>query len=81
LVELYFPLLSFFVDEDIREMYTLDGIITVADAKHIIVLASTMRSPRASKTRPSSRSHSLTESYSTRLISWRRLSWRLSRSG
>jgi len=27
---------TFFVDEDIREMYTLDGIITVADAKHII---------------------------------------------
>jgi G3E family GTPase len=29
-------LLSFFVDEDVRAMYTLDGIITVVDAKHII---------------------------------------------
>jgi G3E family GTPase len=27
---------TFFVDDDISEMYTLDGIITVVDAKHII---------------------------------------------
>jgi G3E family GTPase len=27
---------TFFVDEDIQSMYTLDGIITVVDAKHII---------------------------------------------
>merc|ERR1719155_316363 len=27
---------TFFVDEDIQSMFTLDGIITVADAKHII---------------------------------------------
>jgi len=27
---------TFFVDEDVREKYTLDGIITVTDAKHII---------------------------------------------
>ena len=27
---------TFFVDDDIEENYTLDGIITVVDAKHII---------------------------------------------
>lgn len=27
---------TFFIDEDIRSMYNLDGIITVVDAKHII---------------------------------------------
>ena len=27
---------TFFVDEDIQEMYSLDGIITVADSKHIL---------------------------------------------
>merc|ERR1719487_1890191 len=27
---------TFFVDEEIREMYKLDGICTVVDAKHIV---------------------------------------------
>merc|ERR1719278_956308 len=27
---------TFFVDEDIQEKFSLDGIITVADAKHIL---------------------------------------------
>ena len=27
---------TFFIDEDIRTMYTLDGIITVVDCKHIM---------------------------------------------
>eukprot|EP01046_Picozoa_sp_COSAG06_P094685 COSAG06_NODE_40826_length_398_cov_0.685619_2_plen_52_part_01 len=27
---------TFFVDDDIQRMYSLDGIITVVDCKHII---------------------------------------------
>lgn len=27
---------TFFIDEDIREMYKLDSVITVVDSKHII---------------------------------------------
>ena len=27
---------TFFVDDDIQRMYSLDGIITVVDAKHIL---------------------------------------------
>merc|ERR1712224_1058955 len=41
---------TFFVDDDIKEKFTLDGIITVVDAKHIIQ-PSMRRSRRVLKTR------------------------------
>ena len=56
---------TFFVDDEVKEFFRLDGIVTLVDAKHVEQHLDDPR-PRAWRTRRSSRSPSRTASSSTR---------------
>ena len=51
---------TFFVDDEVKENFRLDGIVTLIDAKHVEQHLDDER-PRARRTKPSSKSPSPTE--------------------
>ena len=58
---------TFFVDEDIQQMYKLDSVITVVDAKHII--------PRLDEKKPEGVENEAVEQvvFADRVSTWRYL--------